>query len=205
MYTHFHKWLPETKQSSPHLHVDTSKVCRQLASRLCCAWNANSGGYIVTYLLIHIIFCRSTSDYLHQWTNSASTATPPIATATCSLEGGWISVYLLREAIYATACTYYTNLSIVLKEIYVRYCHRTFDTRDGARPLLLAGPESLVHPGHVARPQHVLLAYKTFRKSDLISTRHAKPIKRSCYFLNRNTLFFSMYLKHLLHGGEGRK
>ena len=38
-YTHFHKWLPEIKkkQCSPHLHVHTSKVCRQVVSRLFCA------------------------------------------------------------------------------------------------------------------------------------------------------------------------
>ena len=46
-YTQVHKWLPEiNKQYSPHIHVHTNKVCRQLASWLCCAWNANSGGYI---------------------------------------------------------------------------------------------------------------------------------------------------------------
>ena len=64
----------------PHLRVHTSKVSRQLTSRLCSDWNAKSSGYI---------------GYLQQWTNSASTATPPLATSPCSLGvGEFLFVYL---------------------------------------------------------------------------------------------------------------
>ena len=45
-YTHVHKWLPEIKQCSPLLHVFTSKVSRQLTSRLWSVLNANRCGYI---------------------------------------------------------------------------------------------------------------------------------------------------------------
>ena len=62
---------------------------------------------------IHIIFCRSTTDYLHQWTNSASTATPPIATPTCSL-GGWVNFCLFTSESHLSNCVYNTRYKLIL-------------------------------------------------------------------------------------------
>ena len=52
--------------------------------------------------------------------------TPPIATPPCSLGGGWISVCLLREAIYASACTFSYQ--------YYQFYHQLYHLRDVLLP-----------------------------------------------------------------------